>query len=162
MGVSALTSECVHKDKCPTEVLSRSNGALLDEELHLSRYNCSLPELGSDGKEIPGKYGELCEPWDEVAWAPAMRSLAPLVRANSPSGVAGNNFMYALLPIVIVTVSHSSSRLSFCELLLVGAAFTHVWCVTNHCWESTPVLHCFTSSVQCCMVFSVSRSLLWY
>eukprot|EP01043_Picozoa_sp_COSAG02_P125273 COSAG02_NODE_62413_length_266_cov_0.604790_1_plen_30_part_01 len=30
--------------------------------MRLSRYNCSLPELGPDGKEIPGKYGELCEP----------------------------------------------------------------------------------------------------
>jgi len=90
--VSAPTSELCHAGSTGGALQAKTR-TLVDLVVHMSRYNCSLPELGPDGKEIPGKYGELCQPWDEAAWAPAMRPLAPLVRANSPSGIAGNNFM---------------------------------------------------------------------
>lgn len=94
--VSAPTSESIHST-CHTgssgEAFRTETRTLVDKVVHMGRYNCSLPELSLDGKEIPGKYGELCEPWDEAAWAPAMRPLASLVRANKPSGIAGNNFM---------------------------------------------------------------------
>ena len=58
------------------------------------RYNCSLPELDSGA----GKYGDECAPWDEREWAPKLRPLAKLVRANDPSSVPGNNFMGGIHP----------------------------------------------------------------
>ena len=62
------------------------------------KYNCSLPELGPDGQVLEGKYGDFCAAWDEQDWAPALRPLAKLVRANDPSGIAGNNFMGGIHP----------------------------------------------------------------
>ena len=39
-----------------------------------------------------------CEKWDASLWSPALRPLAALVRANSPAGIAANNFMGGIHP----------------------------------------------------------------
>jgi sialate O-acetylesterase len=61
------------------------------------KFNCSLPELGPAGEDT-GKYGDQCAPWDESEWAPKLRPLAKLVRANAPSSLPGNNFMGGIHP----------------------------------------------------------------
>jgi len=58
----------------------------------MDRENCSLPDPAT------GKYGANCSAWDPTVWSEALRPLAPLVRANDPSGVPGNNFMGGIHP----------------------------------------------------------------
>ena len=56
------------------------------------KYNCSLPMLGPGGEDT-AEYGPQCAAWNESEWAPLLRPLAKLVRANNPAGLAGNNFV---------------------------------------------------------------------
>eukprot|EP01062_Namystynia_karyoxenos_P063041 TRINITY_DN5586_c1_g1_i8.p1 TRINITY_DN5586_c1_g1~~TRINITY_DN5586_c1_g1_i8.p1 ORF type:complete len:836 (+),score=174.70 TRINITY_DN5586_c1_g1_i8:78-2585(+) len=56
------------------------------------KHHCALPDPKT------GQYGAECSKWDSSAWAPALRPYLPLVRNNSPSGIAGNNFMDGIHP----------------------------------------------------------------
>lgn len=51
------------------------------------KFECALPD------PTTREYGEFCAPFDPQDWSPAMRSVAPMIKSNSPSGVPGSNFM---------------------------------------------------------------------
>ena len=66
------------------------NSTSKDPSMHKScpdPLNCSLPDPST------GKYGSKCLPWADLTWGAKLKPLAPLIRANSPSGVPGVNFM---------------------------------------------------------------------
>jgi hypothetical protein len=136
MVVSVRISKCVgdhHSSQFSPESPRCFLSQLTDLNLNHNnwcRYNCSLPELGLDGIPIPGKYGKYCQPWDEAAWAPAMRPLAALVRANAPSGIPGNNFMCG----ASCSVSHSACIMNELAVLILH----DVVCMSQGWNTSTP------------------------
>jgi len=71
------------------------NSTSKDPSMHKScpdPLNCSLPDPST------GKYGSSCLPWADLTWGAKLKPFAPLIRANSPSGVPGVNFMGGIHP----------------------------------------------------------------
>ncbi|CAK0871817.1 unnamed protein product [Prorocentrum cordatum] len=83
------------------------------------KLNCSLPDIST------GRYGDNCSEWDSSLWSPALKPLEGAVRANSPSGIPGNNFMGPIHPRVKRPVGRRLALAAARQL--VGEAGSGAW-----------------------------------
>jgi len=61
--------------------------------------SCTDGHFCANPNPATGEYGAECAPWDPSLWPPALKSVEPLVRLNSPSGIVASNFMGGIHPV---------------------------------------------------------------